>query len=194
MTSVTGTAKLFDSQFRRDVLLRLPDGGLEFRLQAFERRYLQSVRLSTTISPSACRRLRLRETNSRTVPICAASSLLFMGSVTVTGVSVARSVRLAETNQQRHQAVADRGKRKLFNDADQPSQASSHNLQHFQSNLRVLQTERLKILPAEEQEAAVGLRPVPMRDNFRRRTPEARQSSCRGRQWSRPARGHPPNS
>ena len=87
---------------------------------------ISSARLSTVISPSACSRLRLRDTSSRTVPICAASSLLFMRQGQSDRVSVSLAFRLAQPHQQRDKPVADRRERELFDDADQPAQASAN--------------------------------------------------------------------
>jgi hypothetical protein len=105
-------------------------------------------RLFTNISPSDCNLLRLRDTNSRTVPIWAASSLLFTGMVKVTESSLPVEAALPNrTSNAINRCLT------VVNDSSSmmPTRRRADHTQNFQGNLRMLQTQRLKILSADEQ-------------------------------------------
>src|SRR5271166_6461068 len=63
---------------------------------------------------------------------------------------------LAQPNQQGDQAMPDSRERELFDNPDQPAQASAYNPQYLESHLRMLQAESVKILFAEKQEPTVA--------------------------------------
>ena len=77
--------------------------------------------------PSACKRERLRETNSRTVPICAANSWLVMGRVTSTPAAVRLPDFWREAQEIGSKPVADSGERQFFDNSHQASKTRAHD-------------------------------------------------------------------
>ena len=75
-------------------------------------------------------------------------------------VAVAPSFRFCHADQECDQPFAHSGEGKLFDNADEATEASADYAQDFKRDLGILKAERLKILAAEEQEYGVadGLR------------------------------------